>query len=134
MSLTLSKEHGVNSSVSCCEVCGAEIGVVLFGASYKDQKGKTAEAKALNSAAGELKSRRPRWIVDIDSLEDKEKAYQWLIGQGINKFDINEIPTNQCCHFITPKFNLGEFMKAFPHIDVHKNSMGTLLYMPNLNQ
>lgn len=44
MSLTLSKEHGVNPSVSCCEVCGAEIGVVLFGASYKDQNGKTAEA------------------------------------------------------------------------------------------
>ena len=90
--------------------------------------------KALNSAAGELKSRRPRWIVDIDSLEDKEKVYQWLLGQGINELDINEIPTNQCCHFVTPKFNLGEFMKAFPHIDVHKNSMGTLLYMPNINQ
>ena len=59
--------------------------------------------KALNSAAGELKSRRPRWIVDIDNLEDKEAAYQWLLGQGINEFDINEIPTNQCCHFITPK-------------------------------
>ena len=44
MSLTLSKEHGVNPSVSCCEVCGAEIGVVLFGASYKDQNGKTVEA------------------------------------------------------------------------------------------
>ena len=90
--------------------------------------------KALNSAAGELKSRRPRWIVDIDALEDKEVVYQWLLNSGIDESEINDIPTNQCCHLITPKFNLGEFMKVFPHIDVHKNSMGTLLYMSNLNQ
>lgn len=89
--------------------------------------------RALNSAAGELKSRRPRWIVDIDALEDKEGVYQWLLNSGINELEINDIPTNQCCHLITPKFNLGEFMKVFPHIDVHKNSMGTLLYMPDIN-
>lgn len=89
--------------------------------------------KVLNSAAGELKSRRPRWIVDIDALEDKEAVYQWLLNSGIDESEINDIPTNQCCHFITPKFNLGEFMKVFLHIDVHKNSMGTLLYMPDIN-
>ena len=88
--------------------------------------------RALNSAAGELKSRKPRWIVDIDALEDKEVVYQWLLNSGIDEFEINDIPTNQCCHFITPKFNFGEFMKVFPHIDVHKNSMGTLLYMPTI--
>ena len=44
-SITLSKEYGVNPSVTCCECCGKEIGVALFGTSWKDPKtGKTAEA------------------------------------------------------------------------------------------
>lgn len=29
------------------------------------------------------------------------------------------------------EFNLEEFQGSFPDIDVHKNSMGTLLYYPN---
>lgn len=41
--ITLSKEHGVNPSVETCAICGKEMGVVLFGTSYKEN-GKTAEA------------------------------------------------------------------------------------------
>lgn len=37
-------------------------------------------------------------------------------------------------HFIVRPFNLLEFNKEFPDIMVHKNSMGTLLYMPDLKQ
>ena len=44
MSITLSKEHGVNPSVDTCFICGKETNLVLFGASYKDENGKTAEA------------------------------------------------------------------------------------------
>ena len=109
--------------------------------------------RCLNSAAGECKSRAPRWIVDIDNLDDKAAVLKWLTEyykQHIkNKYAISEIgndmweasksyyimaeiPTNQGCHLIVQPFNLGEFQKSFPTIDVHKNSMGTLLYMPNL--
>ena len=43
--ITLSKEYGVNPSVTRCECCGKEYGVALFGANWKDPKtGKTAEA------------------------------------------------------------------------------------------
>lgn len=28
-------------------------------------------------------------------------------------------------------FNLQAFHKAFPDVDIHKNSMGTVLYIPN---
>ena len=43
--LTLSKEHGVNPSVRCCECCGQDIDVVLFGSRYKDPKtGKHTKA------------------------------------------------------------------------------------------
>ena len=44
MSITLSKEHGINPSVDTCFICGKETNLVLFGASYKDENGKTAEA------------------------------------------------------------------------------------------
>ena len=44
MSITLSKEHGINPSVDTCFICGKETSLVLFGTSYKDENGKTAEA------------------------------------------------------------------------------------------
>lgn len=86
--------------------------------------------KILNSAAGELKSRCPRWIVDIDNFSIESKVYNWLKNLGWNDYQITKIPTVQGCHFITPKFNLQDFHIQFPNIDVHKNSMGTLLYYP----
>lgn len=44
MSITISKEYGVNPSVDTCFICGKETNLVLFGTSYKDENGKTAEA------------------------------------------------------------------------------------------
>lgn len=44
MGIKLSKEYGVNPSVETCFICGSDIGVVMFGASYKDENGKSAEA------------------------------------------------------------------------------------------
>lgn len=87
--------------------------------------------KCLNSAAGELKSRISRWIIDVDNSEKKDAIYKWLRNLWHDKNIIIEIPTVQCCHFITPKFNTKEFSEVFPDVNVHKNSMGTLLYYPN---
>ena len=42
--IILSKKYGLNSSVTHCVCCGDEIGVALFGDSYKDKDGKKAEA------------------------------------------------------------------------------------------
>lgn len=42
--ITISKKYGVNPSVEVCHICGKEMGVVLFGTSFKDENGKTAEA------------------------------------------------------------------------------------------
>lgn len=91
--------------------------------------------RTLNSAAGELKSRRTSWVVDVDDPSKKDAIYNWLKEaiekNGNPKYYIHEIPTVQCCHFITLfKFNTAEFSAVFPDVDVHKNSMGTLLYYP----
>ena len=44
MGITLSKEHGINPTLDTCFICGKETSLVLFGASYKDENGKTVEA------------------------------------------------------------------------------------------
>lgn len=42
--IILSKKYGLNPSITHCVCCGDEIGVALFGDSYKDKDGKKAEA------------------------------------------------------------------------------------------
>ena len=44
MGIKLSEKHAVNPSVDTCFICGKETNLVLFGASYKDENGKTAKA------------------------------------------------------------------------------------------
>lgn len=105
--------------------------------------------KVLNSAAGELKSRRPLWIVDIDDMSIKQSVRDWLYNWYLEEYKkgpatmmpksyfaersiVDEIPTVQGCHLIVKPFNLQKFSEVFPDIDVHKNSMGTLLYYPEV--
>ena len=106
--------------------------------------------KCLNSAAGELKSRMPKWIVDVDDVllknSIKEKLFELYAeawkkkGSNISVEALKEvgydyiyaqIPTKQGIHLIVRPFNLQAFHKAFPDVDIHKNSMGTVLYIPN---
>ena len=105
--------------------------------------------KCLNSAAGELKSRIPKWVVDIDdiSLKDsiKDRLFE-LYAQAYSSKGTNisvetikavshlnifaEIPTKNGLHLIVRPFNTKAFNEFFPNVDIHKNSMGTLLYCP----
>ena len=92
----------------------------------------------MNSAAGELKSKNPKWIVDIDDMPVKDAIKEKLIELYREAFKIEnadeyiyaEIPTKQGAHLIVRPFNLKAFKDSFPDVDVHKNSMGTLLYFP----
>lgn len=93
------------------------------------------------SAAGELKSRMSLWVVDVDDMSLKESILKWLDEYNNRDRETpakrylyvrSEIPTVQGCHLITIPFNLKEFHEVFPGVDVHKNSMGTLLYYPDM--
>ena len=97
--------------------------------------------KIFNSSAGEVKSRVPKWIVDIDDISIKDSILEWLdnyfrsirptdVLSYTNFFLYAEVPTVQGCHLIVTPFDLSKFKSTFPDIDVHKNSMGTLLYYP----
>lgn len=96
--------------------------------------------KTLNSTAGALTSKRPVWIVDVDDISMKDSILKWLddyfeldptlpfCNTREELYLIGIIPTKQGCHLLVRHFNLEEFNSNFPDVDVHKNSMGTLLY------
>ena len=105
--------------------------------------------KCLNSAAGELKSRDPKWVVDVDDISMvnaiTDKLYElyaeaWkkkgtdISVEALKEVGHNyiyaEIPTKQGVHLIVKPFNVKAFSEVFPDVDIHKNSMGTLLYYP----
>ena len=99
--------------------------------------------KTLNSTAGALTSKNPIWIVDIDDLSMKDTILNWFdnyfkLDPTLPFCNTREelylrgiIPTKQGCHLLVKPFNLKEFSNSFPNVDVHKNSMGTLLYYPD---
>lgn len=76
------------------------------------------------------------WIVDLDyddsmnfteMVYEVEKFIETLQPKSEYAKIIAEIPTKNGLHLITSPFNLQEFKKKFPQIDVHKNNP-TLLY------
>ena len=99
--------------------------------------------KTLNSAAGMLTSKNPTWIIDVDNMPVKDSILNWLddyfkLDSTLPFCNTREelylrgiIPTKQGCHLLVRPFNLKEFSSNFPNVDVHKNSMGTLLYYPD---
>jgi hypothetical protein len=94
--------------------------------------------KSWNTCAGEIKGEESRWVVDID---DTSTDFIGLIDMSIATYEpvkydeqgrccskvIATIPTKSGYHLITTPFNLQQFKKEYPDIDVHKNNP-TLLY------
>lgn len=104
---------------------------ILISGDYKSAK------SAYLSAAGEYHSEpKKRWLIDIDeqdlhligeirsTIENLQKSMP-KTGYQI----IREIPSSTGIHIITNPFNLNEFKKKFPKIDIHKDNP-TLLYIP----
>ena len=92
--------------------------------------------KSWNTCAGEIKGKESRWVIDIDNnsnypIKDKVNNIRHLIDELMPKtLDgriICETPTKNGYHLITTPFNLQQFKKEYPDIDVHKNNP-TLLY------
>lgn len=103
--------------------------------------------KLISSAAGKLTAKEAIWVIDIDDVSMQEDVLEWLdkyffLSKDLPFGDTREntylkgiIPTVHGCHLLTKSFNLKEFQFEFMHkIDVHKNSMGTLLYYPSIEK
>lgn len=101
--------------------------------------GKTGACPADIDNSGITES-RTRWIVDVDT---KDPLDVLEIGNTVldivHKYNpdvkpiIEEIPTLHGYHIITLPFNLQEFNKKYPGVDVHKNNE-TLLYFNALEE
>lgn len=96
-----------------------------------------------NSACGELQGVEKRWVVDIDSKNEHEVFVietlidrlwaiahpEYLPGANAEVWRVAKIPTLNGTHIIVRPFNLQEFSKRFPDVEVKKNGL-TALYVP----
>jgi len=89
--------------------------------------------RAFNSACGEYLTGDKKWIIDIDD----KPSIAWFdsIGNNLKFYEpfgnkiITKITTKHGFHLITIPFNVQQFKKDYPLIDVHKNNP-TILYIP----
>ena len=96
-----------------------------------------------NSACGELQGIEKGWVVDVDTKDPDTlnkikssistiwvKAHPEDWGKWVDQtWLIATIPTLNGVHLITRPFNLQEFSKQFPEVEIKKNGL-TALYVP----
>lgn len=86
-----------------------------------------------DSVVGQIKTKEKRWIVDID-IKDQDYVRDVAIfvnnlrPQGTKCEAI--IPTKNGYHLITGRFDVLEFKKQYPEMDIQKKNP-SLLFLPN---
>lgn len=97
------------------------------------QSGQINQKNVFDSVVGQIKTQEKRWVVDIDmnSIEMVQHITRF-INNIRPEGDKTEavIRTKNGYHLITKRFDVMEFSKHFPTIDIQKKNP-TLLYYPN---
>ena len=97
------------------------------------QSGQINQQHVFDSVVGQLKTNEKRWIVDIDV---KDFDYVSELADYIDSLRPEGakieavIPTKSGVHLITKRFDVMEFKKKYPEVDIQKKNP-TLLYYPN---
>lgn len=97
------------------------------------QSGQINQKNIFDSVVGQLKTNEKRWIVDIDV---KDFDYVSELADYIDSLRPEGskieavIPTKSGVHLITKRFDVMEFKKKYPEVDIQKKNP-TLLYYPN---
>ena len=98
------------------------------------QNGQHNQKGLFDSVVGQIKTSEKRWIVDIDTLDASVIANVMLSIGLCNPIEddkiITMIPTKNGVHLITKRFDVMQFKKQFPDVDIQKKNP-TLLYLPN---
>ena len=98
------------------------------------QSGQINQKNVFDSVVGQIKTNEKRWIVDIDSKDAGELAGVMLSINMLCRPEGDKIeamiPTKNGFHLITKRFDVMEFKKQFPNIDIQKKNP-TLLFYPN---
>jgi len=107
---------------------------MMIGLAEKIKNGQHNQKHLFDSVVGQIKTHEKRWIVDVDSKDETELN---AVKFAINKFCNPEgdkvhsiIPTKNGYHLITERFDVMEFKKHFPELDLQKKNP-TLLFLPN---
>ncbi len=97
------------------------------------QSGQINQQHVFDSVVGQIKTIEKRWIVDVDDVDLYEmKSIMDFIdtlrpeGPKIEAL----LSTRNGYHLITKRFDIQEFKKQYPNIDIQKKNP-TLLYYPN---
>lgn len=97
------------------------------------ESGQMNQQHVFNSVVGQIKTHEKRWIVDVDTKDPRELLeIQHHIGhcrpEGLDKIE-TVIPTKSGYHLITKRFDVMEFKKKYPEVDIQKKNP-TLVYYP----
>jgi hypothetical protein len=107
---------------------------MMIGLAEKIKNGQHNQKHLFDSVVGQIKTYEKRWIVDVDSKDAKELLKIKLAIDSCAPFGkdkiISEIPTKNGYHLITERFDVMEFKKHFPELDLQKKNP-TLLFLPN---
>lgn len=97
------------------------------------QSGQINQKNVFDSVVGQIKTQEKRWIVDLDNVDlyacrPIMDFIDTLRPEGTKTEAI--IPTKSGYHLITKRFDVMEFKKKYPDVDIQKKNP-TLLYYPN---
>ena len=98
------------------------------------KNGAQVQKGLFDSVVGQVKTQEKRWIIDIDTKDKKvlrDVTMNLMEIQPVGSKVEKVIPTKNGFHLITQKFNVIEFKKLHPDIDIQKKNP-TLLYYPNV--
>jgi hypothetical protein len=105
---------------------------MLTALAQRIRDGQHEQQNLFDSVVGQLKTYEKRWIIDIDTKDEREigmmKNHINRLRPEGNKIE-TIIPTKNGVHLITARFDVMEFKKEYPHTDIQKKNP-TLLYYP----
>ena len=106
---------------------------MMMSLAERIKNGQHIQKGLFDSVVGQIKTNEKRWIVDVDTKDNKEILNIKLKIDSCQPFGkdkiIAEIPTKNGYHLITEKFDVMEFAKHFPEIEIQKKNP-TLLFLP----
>jgi hypothetical protein len=101
------------------------------------RSGAHKQQNLFDSVVGQIKTYEKRWIVDVDEkqISPLMMAYIEYECKPVSTFFTEPkieaiIPTKNGHHLITKRFDVLEFKKKYPNVDIQKKNP-TLLYYPN---
>jgi hypothetical protein len=106
---------------------------MMVALAQRIQDGNLKQQGLFDSVVGQVKTQEKRWIVDIDTKDIIEIGkITYVIDRlcrPLGSKIITTIPTKSGVHLITERFDVMEFKKHYPDVDIQRKNP-TLLYFP----